>query len=956
MLKIFLSYASFIILKRAVLKLLILSAVFITFIIFLAEHSFSNTIDITVDISSYVAGNGSGSYGTEPFNLNPNYNKITVEAGFTAKEVSGACIDGSYTAIGYKANYNTVVIKGTATSTVDGVFIGTYPYIFDGFASFNSVNVEGVVSGVVSGARILGYGQVERNTINILGVAESSIYGVSIASSGTANSNLITISGQTGNRDIIGAKILGIGEAINNGVIVSTGGVVNSSYGDTDFGVHGAYIGYGSVVNNFVKIYGTVNNSDAYGARVGTGTAINNSVSVFETGIISGTVYGVKVGTGTTTNNRADISGIVKNNVFGSWVDSGTASYNIVNIVGKVDKDVTASHVGNGIATNNVVNISTSGLVGDEVYGVFITSGTALGNSVEVSGNVIKRVFGVRVSAYGNASSNTVNILGTVKENVYGAWISQGAAYNNTVIINSGANIGGNITGGFASDTGNNNITNNTIIVYEGAILSPAGVLWGGRTKTGDAFSGNTLKMYAKNIQVYGINNFEFYNFYFPNDIKNGDIIITAVAGTGGYSWGGTDSNSVIDLGRSRVTIQFQDYVPILNQGDKFYLIVSSGTGTGISNKPVDDTVNDIKGLYGVTVLYDYSFNLSTTDTSLILEVEDAKFDLNPQAKSYLEDRVSEMIFINRGLDLIAEKGIREANESVSAKYVDSLDSYGRAGAFAVITDGNLRYGGDLVEVKGINFIAGIAKEYRPADKKLVLGCFLEHGEGEYTIKASYNKNTILGNLSGQTEARGKPQYMGIGILGRFGLWNIKDDVGKIINEIYLEGSAKIGKTDSSYSNKDIEIEAKFDTDGTYYGGHIGCGYIKDFRILDLEGYFKWLCVRQESKEAKLVTKDTIDFSKVTSSRLRVGARSSFKLLRFVMPFIGIGAEYEMEGKVTAKTFVFEIEPEDLGGWSQTGEFGIKVEFGDFRMELSGESYVGKREGLVGLLRFAYLL
>ncbi|MDR2427500.1 MAG: hypothetical protein LBD19_00935 [Endomicrobium sp.] len=74
------------------------------------------------------------------------------------------------------------------------------------------------------------------------------------------------------------------------------------------------------------------------------------------------------------------------------------------------------------------------------------------------------------------------------------------------------------------------------------------------------------------------------------------------------------------------------------------------------------------------------------------------------------------------------------------------------------------------------------------------------------------------------------------------------------------------------------------------------------------------------------------------------------------MPFIGIGAEYEMEGKVTAKTFVFEIEPEDLGGWSQTGEFGIKVEFGDFRMELSGESYVGKREGLVGLLRFAYLL
>ncbi|MDR2251611.1 MAG: hypothetical protein LBD98_02075 [Endomicrobium sp.] len=56
--KIFLSYDSFIILKRAVLKVLILSTGFIAFIICLLEHSFSNT----VDISSYVAGNGSGAY------------------------------------------------------------------------------------------------------------------------------------------------------------------------------------------------------------------------------------------------------------------------------------------------------------------------------------------------------------------------------------------------------------------------------------------------------------------------------------------------------------------------------------------------------------------------------------------------------------------------------------------------------------------------------------------------------------------------------------------------------------------------------------------------------------------------------------------------------------------------------------------------------------------------------
>lgn len=158
------------------------------------------------------------------------------------------------------------------------------------------------------------------------------------------------------------------------------------------------------------------------------------------------------------------------------------------------------------------------------------------------------------------------------------------------------------------------------------------------------------------------------------------------------------------------------------------------------------------------------------------------------------------------------------------------------------------------------------------------------------TLKQEYsalaNANEIVSELLKKCKKNIKRKLFRS--LGRFGLRNVKNDAGKTTDEIYLEGSVKIGQTHSSYSDKDAEVEAKFDFDGTYYGGHIGCGYVKDLRILDLEGYFKWLYVRQESKEAKLVANDTIDFGKAISSRLRVGGR----IVLSIMPFIGLSAEY----------------------------------------------------------------
>jgi hypothetical protein len=374
------------------------------------------------------------------------------------------------------------------------------------------------------------------------------------------------------------------------------------------------------------------------------------------------------------------------------------------------------------------------------------------------------------------SKNESINIFGVVNNDVFGCYdILSGVVSDN--VINIFGRVAGNIYCAFSNPSPGSSAINNTVIIYEGASLSINSVLLGGRKANDkdDVFSGNALEIYAKNIQIYGINNFEIYNFHLPRSIKKDDAIIDVKAGTGCTKLDRSpETDDPINLSSTTVKAQFQseEDIPILNVGDKIYLIVSSGIGAGINNAPVNSNI-DMNGLFGATLLYDYSFLISTTNTSLYLEVKDSKFDLNPKANNCLEEGTAQILFVNRSLGLLAGKGIREAVDSVSSNNDGSLNSYGKAGAFGVVSVGNLKYGGNTLEINGISFIAGIAKEYMPiVDKKLVLGAFLEHGEGEYTVKTSYDQDTILGHLSGKTEAKGNPQYMGYRHFGK--IWIVE--------------------------------------------------------------------------------------------------------------------------------------------------------------------------------------
>lgn len=42
-----------------------------------------------------------------------------------------------------------------------------------------------------------------------------------------------------------------------------------------------------------------------------------------------------------------------------------------------------------------------------------------------------------------------------------------------------------------------------------------------------DVFSGNTLNIHTKNLTTVNVKNFEYYNFYLPEDISAGETVLT---------------------------------------------------------------------------------------------------------------------------------------------------------------------------------------------------------------------------------------------------------------------------------------------------------------------------------------------------------------------------------------------------------------------------------------------
>ena len=443
---------------------------------------------------------------------------------------SGADTSGMAPAIG-----NTVTIRDSGN--VAG-------YVYGGIArsAANSVEASGNSVMIVNGGSL-------RDPADSMGSGLMGGYAFSWSGSALAKYNTVTIDNGLAAVSIFGGEAYSdtvLADASYNKVLVKNGGVAQ------------------------LDIYGGFGRS-FYGSAMVTGNEV----------IIDGGRVGME-------------DGPRMMGVYGGWGRSETAPTTV---------------------TNNKVIVENGSVVDWAIYGGFACS--VVNSDIGISGNsVIIRDSEAKDDVIGGGTrlnsgpatitDNTVAIdNGLVLGSVYGGFAesdSSGNASYNNVFINGGE-VKGNVYGGRAGSdydygTGPFTATHNTVTISGNAKFDPNNtILYGGYTAgkgAGDAFTGNTLNLYAANLTVAGLQNFENLHFYVPGASAHGDTILT-VTGTADLTGSGGRSSTVnVGIDGASSPLQAGEHIVLIDAGR---LITNSGLNT------------TAHGMQGVTLLYDFDLH-----------------------------------------------------------------------------------------------------------------------------------------------------------------------------------------------------------------------------------------------------------------------------------------------------------------------------------------------------------
>lgn len=699
------------------------------------------------------------------------------------------------------------------------------------------------------------------NDISVTGgtVAGHAYGGYSETAGTDISGNSLTISGGTVSSNAFGGASNFSGNVYSNSVTISNSRVLQTVYGG--FGLAG------DVFSNSVTLNSGGRGRDVYGGSTMSGNAYSNTVTID--------------------------GGTANWNVFGGYsMMNGDAYLNTVTIInGSVGRVVRSGHSDNGNAYSNTVTIS-GGTISQQVYGGY--------------------------SGLLNARDNTVNISGsaTVVGHVYGG-SSFDNAYSNTVNISGAATLSGNV---YAGDS-HADATGNTVTV-SGAPNLTASTLYGGFTVGGvgfDVFTGNSfLADGVRGLQVVGLQNFQNYSFYLPNDMAGQKMIVVSGAAT--------DMNNT----NVRITGMQSGGTP-LQTGQHVILIDK------VSGAPATTSASQIP--YGISMLYDFNIlvdgaNQLVATVANVTETARA----NPRVKALSEGFLGGFVFNLQGSDLIVGQGMRMAG---AAPLVPGTN-------WSAYFTGNAGYStyhtGSHVNVGGFSLLAGMA--WRPPSEygKFFIGPFFEAGWGSYD---SYNSFANAANVNG----KGNTEYYGGGLLARYDL-----PCGA-----YFEASGRIGGLRTEFNSSDLRDpvsnrRAEYDLDSTYYGAHAGLGYVWTLNeSAKLDIYTKYLWTHQTGQSVR-VADDHVDFKDADSHRVRGGARFTYAVTEYMQPYAGAAWEWEFDGRARASVYGYKISPPDVTGGTGMGELGLTLKpfanregaLNGVSFDLAAQGYVGVREGLSG--------
>ena len=851
-------------------------------------------------------------------------NSITISGGKMRDAVYGAYTEGS----GAVTN-NKVIIGGMAETSRDPVAgalsqgSGTVAYnsvtatggniysIFgggsaEGIAEYNSVTVEGdtIIEDSVGGAVAL-EGVARHNSVTISGTAEikGKVFGgkIETSSSGDLIDNSVMISGGSIRGEVYGAYTEGDGAVTNNSVTIS------GSAAEVDREVFGAYTeGSGIVAYNSVTLTDGLINREVYGgASTKNGIAEYNSVTVSGGTINMLATGGVSMDNVARYNNVTVTGGTIKGSIYGGMSGINAIENKVMISGGNIGGDVFgAESKAESSATGNEVIISGTptfeSAYGTNIYGASTFDGEITGNKVTISGRPVFnfndpdkniKIYGGYVDNAGNVTGNSVEINGdmnfTESLEIYGGYGGTGAVTGNSVTI-SGRPI-------FAADS----------------------VIYGGYSASGGEVSGNILNIKSTGITVSNIKNFDVYNFYLPDTVQAGDVLLTVTGGS---------SNEQTDLKGSSVNVGITGSAPALKSGENVTLLHNAN---GIL---ADETTVYGKMTQGVSLEYDFTTVLQNGD-SLVTTI--IKSGISDDTKSLVETQAAAVGFINSGADLLVSSGITSMSKVTSAE--DNA-------IFGAMSGGSMRYDtGSHADVKGYNFALGMGKAVANNAGRLTFGPFVEYGYGDYT---SYLDNGVRGD--------GKTKYYGVGVLAR------QDDK----SGGYYEGSLRYGRMDADYASNDLGtagVHSSYDSSSAYYGAHLGIGKVTGLNdTTKADVYAKLLYTHQNGDSVTLQGEgngEVYDFDAVDSTRARVGARVSKAYSERGTGYVGLAYEYEFDGEARATVKGFSTPAPSIKGSSGLVELGYILQpqgVNDPTINIGLQGWGGKKQGFTGNVDFVW--
>ena len=587
----------------------------------------------------------------------------------------------------------------------------------------------------------------------------------------------------------------------------------------------------------------------------------------------------------------------------------------------KVVNEEQLAYVGsNGTGSNNNVYFDTN--TGEQykfiIGGYVNSSGNANYNSVTVNDITFDEVIiGGYVNGSGNANYNKVTVNNsTVNKSVIGGFTTgdKSQASNNVVIINnstvSGDIYGGqNFHGGFGSTNNNSIVINNSTIVPSDSSLH--GIV-AGFCPVGEA-SNNSITIAGdsvlKEISLYG----KFAQGVFEPDGSGNKLILS------GFSGGDKTVKS----------LNYFDSIEVkaLDKNENYTV---GGTTTVI--KTTDGIEKSFVGEASQTALIGVA---KEAEGTVKIDGNDVKFTIgdiraSKQTASTTESRAGAAAFVNQGAEIVT----------------DSLDMLSREeegiNTIAIVSGNNSKYKtGSYIDINGWNNLIGIANTKEIGNDKLNYSAFFENGSGNYNTFNDFDGNALRGD--------GNVVYNGGGMAVRFD----KE------NGFYTEAAVRAGSVKNEVSNalSNGSSTYGYETDNTYYGGHIGIG--KTFKLENGKAwdiYGKYFYMHYED-DSIMIAGDRFDFDSVDSNKLRIGARFSEQQGEKLTSYYGLAWDYEFSGDVSGTAAGYDMHSPSLEGSTVIGEVGFRYTPGkespwSFDAKLRG--YVGQQEGISGNVQAVY--